>query len=199
MTAAAVGEHPQLLFRKQDIPYLQEKITTPLGERLWARICAAEKDPVALGMRFVLEGDASYVSQAWPLLEKKMADESPGAFNGSDGAYAHRVGQVAMAFDLLYDGLTTAQRSQVEAYFAARVERMLYKPNTITEKVNWSPNSNYSGHLNGASGLAGLNIIDKPGPAPQAPRSLEKAQRSIAPQEFPGHSAEEMVPGVMPQ
>lgn len=179
--APAPNEHPRLLFRKADLPALRAKAQTPLGKALVQRIEAQQKNPVALGMMYQLTGDAAYAQRAIPLVKAKMADESPGAFNGSDGAYAKRVGEVALAYDLCYDAWPAELQQAGAAYFAQRIEKMAFRPQSITRKVNQSPNSNYSGHLNGASGLAGLLIYNKPGPKPGAPRDPGTEPRVIAP------------------
>ena len=113
-----------------------------------------------------------------PLMQKKMDDESPGAFNGSDGAYARRVGEVAMAFDLGYNYFPNFSRKSI-AYFTKRAHTMIFNANSITAKVNWAPNSNYSGHLNGAAGMAALIIDGSKGDAPVKPRPFAHQHRTI--------------------
>ncbi len=175
------NEHPRMIIRRSELDALREKAQTPLGKALVARIKSHQKDPIALGMMYLLTGDESYAHKARPILQRMMDDESPGAFNGSDGAYARRVGHVTIACDMMWQAYPEDFQRRMVEYFARRADRMLFRPNTITEKVNWSPNSNYSGHLNGASALAGLIIYDKPGREPMKPRDPGNEPRVVSP------------------
>ncbi len=162
------GEHPRMLLRESDVDTLKKRATTPLGKALADRLKASD-DIVAMGLAYQITGDRAYAFKAMAPVRQKMADESPGAFNGSDGAYAKRVGEVAKTYDLCYDAWPEDFRDQVTDYLARRAETMLFRPHSVTRKTNWAPNSNYMGHFSGAGALAGLAIYDKQGPKPTPP------------------------------
>lgn len=173
-------EHPRMFFRKADLPALKAKAETPIGKALVEKMKHSE-DMLAKAMMFQLTGDKSYATGLIPKLEQMMEDESPGAFRGSDGAYARRVAKVAMVYDLCYDGWPKDFQQRATAYFGRRMNRMLFRPHSITSKFNWAPNSNYSGHMNGAAGIAGLLVYDKPGAKPTPPRDPGHEPKHIKP------------------
>ena len=196
-----VGEHPRLLFRKQDVPALRRKAETPFGKAMVQQI-SKQGDVVSLGLLYQLTGDEGYAMRAKPLVEEKLKDHNPGAFNGADGHYARQVASVALAFDLCQDAWSEEFRQEVIAYFAQRTQKMLFRPHSITRKMNWSLNSNYSGHMNGASALVGLLLMDKPGTAPGKPEDPGSEPHVLSPSWEPGEGERlpvwEMEPGKMP-
>lgn len=203
-TAPAPGEHPRMLMRVDDRERLRELARTPLGQVLARRVLNSD-NIIALGLAYQLTGNRDYAMRAIPTVREMMADESPGAFYGSDGAYAKRVGDIVQAYDLCYTAWPEDFRNEVTAYLARRADTMLFRPNTVTTKTNWSPNSNYSGHFNGAGGLAGLAIFDKKGPRPTPPVNPGNQAVVIRPPEgldvstIKNAPVSAMTPGIMPQ
>ncbi len=171
--------HPRLLLRQAEVEALRQRARTPVGKALAHRVLNGN-GVVSLGLSYQLTGEADYARRAIPGVRALMADNSPGAFNGADGAYAHRIGEVAQAYDLCYTAWPQDFREQVTSYLAGRAATVLFNPTAVTAKTNWSPNSNYMGHFSGAGGLAGLLIHDKPGPRPQPPTPPEHQPLTIA-------------------
>ena len=170
-------EHPRLLFRKSDLEKMRAKAKTPLGAAMLERF-KNSKDPVELGMAYQLTGDKEYAAKAIAPVTEKIHDELPGAFRGATGEYGHRTADIALAYDLCYDGWPVAFRNLVLAKLAYKTEKLLYNPNAITKSFNWSPNSNYAGWASGGSAISSLILYNKKTkkPTPIAKTNLEPIQ-----------------------
>ncbi|GEM_PF-3002673 len=195
-------QHPRMLVAYQEVKALRSKSTsTELGRALRQQILESE-GALSRAMASLLKEDADLARSTIPDVRKKLADESPGAFNGSDGAYAKRVGEIVKIYDLCYPHWPEELQREVDRELARKAEKMIFRPNTVTRKTNWSPNSNYSGHFNGAGGMAGIALLGKPGPRPIAPVEpagspvqIVAPKDSDLPKDLP---VLPFVPGIMP-
>ena len=57
---AGQGEHPRILFRRQDLSSLRQKADTPFGKAAMAKMT----DAIGLGVRYQLTGDRSHAAKA---------------------------------------------------------------------------------------------------------------------------------------
>ncbi len=198
----SLTQHPRMLVANQNVDALRRKSEeSEIGRVLRRRILESE-DPLSRAMASLLTQDAELARSTIPDVRSKLADESPGAFNGSDGAYAKRVGEIVKIYDLCYPHWPQEVQREVNRELARKAEKMIFRPNTITRKTNWSPNSNYSGHFNGAGGMAGLALLGKPGPRPTAPVEPSDTPVRILPPSNPrfpdGIPVVDFTPGIMP-
>ena len=172
-------QHPRMVIRYDGVDALRQRAQTPLGSAALSKLEQQSGNPFALGLLAIIHDNSSYAMRAIPIIRRMMADDSPGSFNGAGGEYAKRVAEVAKCYDLCYRYWSADFRQEVEQYLARRAARMLFHPDRITRKTNQSPNSNYSGHMNGAAAIAALCIFDKSGPQPIAPRDPGDSPRVI--------------------
>ncbi len=168
-------EHPRLLFRKEDIPALKEKLKTPLGQAYLA--LAKGGDPINLGVLYQLTGDKSYAQRAGQMLQARHAKEGNGeipVFGFGSGGFGHHIFEAVVTYDLCTDGwdeqVNKWLRPQLEV-FTERHQRIL-----MTSHANFHPCSNYYGPGRGVSGIASMALWGEKGPLPRAPKNpMEKA------------------------
>jgi hypothetical protein len=125
----AAGEHPRLVFRKDQLPALRAKAETPTGRAILARMDALLADQThwtlghgaAYGLKYVLTGDPTHAAAARVEVDKALAGTSDrdvryNFVKPGDGG-AMRVGPslaaVALAYDLCYDGWDADYRQKV--------------------------------------------------------------------------------------
>lgn len=135
-----VGESPLLLFRKSDLPRLRERMNTPFGKVLAARM--AEGNAICRGVLYQLTGDKVHAQAAREMTEKTMAERGGGSF-AVGRVWGYRAFDVAVAYDLCREAWDAPFRKQVEWYLDWIADKSLTRPWGISNKVNLSPGSNY--------------------------------------------------------
>ncbi len=110
-TPIETGEHPRVLFRKSDIPYLKAKAQTAFGQTAFARMT----DAVGNGVKYQLTGDLEYAEEAKAQVVAHMADYNNGSGSGRFG-WAPRWEQIVLAYDLCYDAWPEEFREDVRHY-----------------------------------------------------------------------------------
>jgi len=167
------GEHPRILFRKRDLPELRRKLKTPFGQAYLAK-ARQSGDLINLGMLFQLTGDKNYADQAMTVVRSFGGDIDPKP-SGS-GSTGHRLVQVALAYDLCYDGWPKDFRNEITESLLGRVK---YRQQRLHPgHANYHPCSNYYGPSHGSSGLASLAVWQEQGPEPQQPAAPFNARES---------------------
>lgn len=164
------GEHPRLLFRKHDLPALQEKLKTPLGQAYLARITNAN-DPVSLGMAYQLTGDKKYASAALPIVQKWTADSDSEYLTdkgGGSGAWGHTLVQAALAYDLCHDAWPEDFKKKFESTLLEILPKLV-RYVAVTSHANTHPCSNYYGPGHGAPGIVSLLFLNDKGAEPTVP------------------------------
>lgn len=141
----AAGEHPRLLFRRDDIPRLRRFAETPVGKALledlekrlpaggvmfkWTRN-PANATPYSEGyyatgeaFLYVLTGRKEHFQRARELMLRSMSDRS-----GEAGGWgnAPRMSGAALAYDMLYNDLDEPTRLAMQAFLRMPTDRLTY-------------------------------------------------------------------------
>ena len=163
------GEHPRILFRKSDIPALKEKAQTTIGRSAMEKIKSENENAIALGLMYQFTGDKSYAKKSIPIVRAKTKERGAGAFS-TGHIWGERLAYVALAYDLCKDAWDEEFIGEVQQYLNWITERLIFRPRSVSAKVNYSPNSNYHAWLRGGAGIGSLALVGDKGPEPQPPR-----------------------------
>jgi hypothetical protein len=168
-------ERPRLLFRKHDLPGLQERLKTPLGEAFLraAKSGAQAGDIVSQGMLYQLTGDRSYALAAQKVIESYNHNLSPEGGAGS-GGIGHQLVSIALAYDLCYEGFDKEFRAVLADDLDREVSFM--QRSLAVAGANFHPCSNFYGPGRGAPAIASLAMFGEKGPAPKKPVAPEEIE-----------------------
>lgn len=195
----APREHPRLLFRACDLPRLRERMETPFGRAILARLEKSD-DPMALGLLYHLTGDKAYADRAVEPLKKAMAERGVG-WSASGRIWGYRMMPVAYGYDLFYDAWDHAFRDEVQQYLDRFAYEILFRTHRLGT-VNLAPGSNYVVVLYPGAGLGTMAFWGEKGPEPPVPPAPQLAiARLDAPAGFEpptGVPVERFEPGRMP-
>jgi hypothetical protein len=181
-------EHPRLIFRAEQLPYLRQKAKTSTGQLILAELNRTLAQPVeyegyvptagyhAAGHCFLslLQQDSRAAETGWNLAEKAMARPSPRLLEQSP-----TVAGVALAYDLCYPLWNREQRQIASKWLAEEATTLI----AGTPNRGWNPTpwSNWNARARGAAGLAALAILEEEslptGSNPQ--RLLKIAERNL--------------------
>jgi len=175
----AADEFPRLLLRRSDLPRLRERLATPFGQAVAARM-EKSSNPICLGLMYQLTGDESYARRAVEPVRKKMAETGGGPF-AIGRVWGYRAEYVAYAYDLCREAWDEDFNREVEGWIDWIAPRCIDRPWSLSSAVNITPGSNYMVVIWGGAGLAAITRIGAPGPAPEAPRDDFAEARAIAP------------------
>jgi hypothetical protein len=170
---AQPGEHPRILFRKQDVPALREKAKTPFGRAALEGM----SDTVGLGVKYQILGDRKYAADALERVRKLMPENHDGGHGRGWGECLHEIG---VAYDLCYDAWPEEFKRQAGDYMVWATERLFYRPAMVTGTANWHSCSNYAGPIYQGPGFAGLALWGEKGPQPAKPLA-PNAPQAVAP------------------
>ena len=159
---ARPGEHPRILFRKQDLPGLRKKARTAFGKAALAKLTGA----VGLGVKYQLTGDRGLAEQVKVLLKEHMANVNPGSRGRGWGG---RLYTVAAAYDLCCDAWPEAFKRKLQRYLAWGSHRIFFKQYLLSSGINWHMCSNYAGPIFHGPAFAGLALWGARGPRPSKP------------------------------
>ncbi|MFW6061200.1 MAG: hypothetical protein ACOC93_00175 [Planctomycetota bacterium] len=163
------GTHPRILLRKSEIPRLQKRAEqSDVVQAAYERFKGSD-DIVALGMMYQLTGDESYAERAKPKVMARMKERGSGSHQ-TGHIWGERLADVALAYDLMTDAWDEEFNEYAVGYIQWVTERLIMRPNSVSPKVNWSPNSNYHAWLRGGAAIGGLALTTDEGPEPVAPR-----------------------------
>ena len=182
----ACGEHPRLLFRKAELPRLREKLKTPLGRAVLARLAASDHE-VALALMYSLAEDR----QAGGSVHKRLmtgaqGESGPGTIGhgGCQEEHDHvfkcgHMASLAVVYDLVYDLLSPSDRKKVREWLARNVDWNVNKPWSFSNKgAGANPLSGYASAIQGCGGLMALALWKDSGPPPEKPMGAS-AGRSV--------------------
>jgi hypothetical protein len=164
----APGEHPRLLFRKEDIPYLRRRLKETALGRAFQDHVRAKNDPVGQAVLYALEGDKSLAEQAKQALFKELDNESNGAFNTGQ-VWAGRMLTIATIWDCCRDLFTAEENARIENTLLKRMEWLFW--NRMGGGFNAAPTSNWGGPTRSSGAIAALLFAGDPGEPPPAPGS----------------------------
>jgi len=158
------GEHPRMLFRKEDVPYLAAKLQTDFGKVAFTKMM----DATGFGIKYQLTGDVKHAETAKRHVELHMADYNNGSGSGRFG-WAPRWEQIVMAYDLCYDAWPEDFRKEVQDY----IEWMSYDMYGMYDAWGGGEMSyELLGHasvLYQTMGMAGLAMVNDPSDEPKRP------------------------------
>lgn len=164
------GEHPRLIFRKDDLPALRQRAATPAGKVIVERLKKQLETPAfttwhasGYALLYQVTGDKAYADKAREFAEKTLAGQGnpdnrytwPG--NGQLRAGPCMAG-LALAYDLAYDGWDEETRTKVAKGIMANryFEEIPHHPRHV-------PGCNHWGAHTGGSGIALLALKGDPG------------------------------------
>ncbi len=166
-----VDQHPRLLLRRQDIPALQAKLKTPLGQA-WRKYAEQSNDPINLGLLYQLTGDKDFARRAGQILYARHAGrrgrQIP-VFGFGSGGFGHHIFEAAVVYDLCTDGWEERINQWLLPQFVAFTERQ--QRVLMTSHANFHPCSNYYGPGRGVPGVVSMAVWGQKGPAPKEPRN----------------------------
>lgn len=161
------GEHPRLLFRKQDLPELRERMDAPLGRAAMERMNTA----AGLAMKYQLTGEREYAEQARKLVVEHMADTDAGSKGNRARVWGWRMEQVALAYDMCYDAWDEDFRGEVTEYILDWGNRLMDNPSILHGEIQWHMASTYPGTIYYGTAMAALAALGEQGPEPQKPEA----------------------------
>ena len=183
------GEHPRLLFRRQDLPTLRKKVRCSVGCKLVAALktqLAAKPvsdwdvdDAVGYGLLYQLQ-DSSSAAAARKILQRQI--ETPIASGPHDRpAIALKL---AMAYDLVYETCDPPLRQQINDWLSFQASLLL----SGTDRVDFNPTpwSNWNGLYRAALGTIALTLLGEPGSYVAAPVPPVRMSLNPLPQFSPG-------------
>lgn len=183
-------EHPRLIFRRQQLPALREKATTPMGRAILTQLHNALNQEVEYGgyvpnggyhaaghcFLSLLNQEPEAAETAWQIVEKSINNPGPRLLEQSP-----IVAGVALAYDLCYDAWNEERLSTITNWLGQQTELLIKG----TKGGGWNAASwsNWSSWARGAAGLAALAIMAEPTEFFSEPtdtrRALKIAERNI--------------------
>ncbi len=160
------GEHPRLLFRKQDLAALRKKAGTPFGKAALAKM---NTNAAGFAMQYALTGDELKAAEARTRVEAMMRDEDKGDKRVRSRWIPWRMEQAAVAYDLCYDAWPESFRAKVRAYLLNWTNNVFYNRGRFDSHMNWSYGSSHAATVTYAAGVASLAMWGAPGPKPGRP------------------------------
>lgn len=168
------GEHPRLLIRNSEIPALKAKAKTEWGRKMIEKIKARTEDGVAMGLMYVLTGEQNYADLCREFLQREREDFTGGPF-GVGHRHGERQLQMALTYDLAFEGLDERFCSMIAGYLSYYSSRSGLRPTRLSPKTNLAPGSNYMAFFVTGAYAAQAAIWDAPGifpPEPAAPQII---------------------------
>lgn len=159
------GEHPRLLFRKQELPKLRERMDTPLGRAALARMTTA----AGLAFRYQLTGEEEYARQSRELVAAHIADTSSGSKGVRARVWGWRLEQIALAYDMSAETWDEDFRREVREYVVEWTGRILNNPSFLHGEIKWHMASTYPGTIYYGGAMASLAMLGEKGPEPVPP------------------------------
>jgi hypothetical protein len=194
------GEHPRVLFRRDQIPALKQKLQTPLGRAYQAQA----SDPVNLGVLYALTGEKRYADQAQAIVRGYLANadnEYLTEKGAGSGGFGHTLAASALALDLCYDAWPVNFRAQLEGTLLEILPRLM-RYCFVTSHANTHPCSNYFGPGHGSPAVASLVLVGDKGPDLEKPEDpVKTATIVMPPDDFePGEGVNvlDLAPGAVP-
>ena len=182
-------ERPRLLFRGRDLDVLRDRLDTPLGRAVRARLEAMAEagDEVALGVLFQVTGEHQYAARALPLTlhhirEARREDEHE---THQTTFWGRRLARAAHAYDLCRDGWPAAERAPVEAFLRdIGTGDALYRPHTFGSLPVVAHGTTKADTVYGGGALAAMTLWGTPGPPPAKPAAANSNAAALLQKRF---------------
>ncbi len=210
VTPPAPGEHPRLMFRRDDLPVLRDRArNTPEGRAMLARLRERLEGDISwgnsriparfaagYGVLYQITGEAEAAERAREIVARIMAGEGQ---HGRMLQRAPRVMATALAYDLCYEAWDEPFRRRAAAW----VEHAAWDVLNMGGGggLNDHPHSNWMGLAFGSAGVAAMAVLGDPVDFPDPPAAPPHA-RLAPPQDFepgPGVPVADHEPGTMPR
>jgi len=163
------GEHPRLLFRKDDLPGLREKAETPFGKAALAKM----NDAVGLGVKYQLTGDKKHAEESRKFVERFLdGDYSHARAPGSHHGMLHWAAvweQPAVAYDLCYDAWPEDFKRRVETFLWLWTRRIFNQHMMFNTQAQYDFGNGEAMWFHFGPALAGVAFWGEKGPEPAAP------------------------------
>lgn len=170
------GEHPRLLFRKQDLPALKTKARSSIGKKLIVALNAQLRnkqevnhdadDAIGYGLLYQIQGDTEAGELARKALQRLI--QEPVALGPHDRPITTL--RFAIAYDLIYDICDRHLQKKINHWLNAQASLLLL--GTDRTDFNPTPWSNWNGMYRSALGTIALTLLGEPSeyvPAPIPP------------------------------
>lgn len=155
------NDHPRILFTEADLPLLRQRCQTTHAS-IYQRLRDWVEDQQRMGMKnasfcddyaflALMSQDPAHLQWA---IEVALYNANRGIQVGGEGGAVGRLSCVALAYDWLYDEMTTAQRDTLERAFAPFVRTG--QSNYLTGAA-WLPTDSYYGY---AVAIHGEGVAD---------------------------------------
>ncbi|MGC9455318.1 MAG: hypothetical protein ACP5HU_10705 [Phycisphaerae bacterium] len=171
------GEHPRILFRKEDIPELREKLDTPLGEA-WRE---KADDGIGLGILYQLTGEREYAEQARRFVERLLEGDYSGVYApGSHHGMLHWGPvweQAGVTYDLCYDAWDEEFRGRVERFITMWTQRIFYHRTMFNTQGIYNYGSAEAGWYYYGPALSCLALWGEPGEEPVKPIEYDAVEQ----------------------
>ncbi|MFP4053172.1 MAG: hypothetical protein ACLFV7_04835, partial [Phycisphaerae bacterium] len=187
---AEPGEHPRILFRKDDLDALKAKAETPFGRLAVEKM---KKKPTAAGlaMLYQLTGEKSYAEKSRAEVLKHLQDMDNGSKMIRSRIWGWRMEQMALAYDMCYDAWGEDFKRKVQNHLIYTADRLFHQHGLFHAEIGWHLASTYPGQILYGTGIAGLALWGEKGPRPQKPQASFTTTRDdldIAPDEEYGRT-----------
>jgi hypothetical protein len=166
----APQEHPRLIFRKSQLPQIQQKAKTKYGLIILDRLHKSLRGNIyydgygpnsgyhAAGYCFLslLNEDAKAAETAWHIVAKTLDRPASRLLE-----QASIDAGIALAYDLCYNNWDREKRKQVTSWLASQTVKLV-NGNSPAKGWNGASWSNWSARARSAAGLASLAILKEP-------------------------------------
>lgn len=153
-------EHPRLLFRKNQLDKLKQKLQTEFGKAFLEK-AKESKDPVVLGLLYQLTSNTMYAIEAMKIIASYTDIDANGGLTGDIG---HQIVRTVLTYDLCYEGWPENFKKQLKEDIKARLPKRQY--NLIIGHANYNEVSNYYGPGFGSAAIATLVLYKDKGAPP---------------------------------
>ncbi|MFP4105096.1 MAG: hypothetical protein ACLFVU_03305 [Phycisphaerae bacterium] len=157
------GEHPRIVFRKEQIPEMRKRAQSGFGkqvvEEIKRRVGGGAGSPdaaIGSGFLYAITGEKKYARQVVKPIRQKL--KRGGGGHAHDGA--RQMQDIGIAFDLAYDGIDPKTRQELIDEIAPQAAAL----GTMGLANNsFSPNSNWSAIAFGGGGTGCLALWKETG------------------------------------
>jgi hypothetical protein len=166
----AAGEHPRLIFRKDDVPLLRKRAETPAGKIIIQQTKDLVEKPLtvwhAAGAAFLYQvtGEKTWAEKAKEFAERTIAGELLAGDNRykwpGDGQLraGPTMSGIALAYDMAYDAWDEATRTKVAQAIVGNKHLA-----EIANRPRHVPGCNHWGAHTGGAGIVLLGLRGDPG------------------------------------
>lgn len=178
------GEHPRLIFRREEIPAIRAKIQTEYGQQIMNRLSEALETEIyyegispnggshAASHCFLalINDEPESAAKAWEIVENSLNNPGPRLLEKSTITQG-----IALAYDLCYQYWDETQINRLTTWLETETTKLL---NGDSHQRGWNGNawSNWNARARSAAGLAALATL---GESAESSKQIEIARRNV--------------------